>query len=497
MNSEAFSTLLNTGRITSLANPQAPTSGKKIDLVFRTVGESTTVHALNLAIEHIKPNTIHIVGNIRPFSYAMQSILRIKHDCDYVVYADADCLILEDMRNFIESTDLPYIDCYVRDRYRGRIHCGVHITAAELVATMARIPEPVDNQAYVLRPESALRALALRELGRAKSYKNFAILHDYLQSPIHIFCKYALRELRSRTPLQRMRLTHAMQHWDSDLDFEIARTAIQHAATHVPEDMSPKEVDSYILDLPKTAKQVLSSMDIPLHKEFDSESIRLSLEDSKLELDDSVKPTKVFGLGLSRTGTRSLSSALEILGFDTVHYPIDAETLDTLSRGDGKFPLLDIYDGMTDITVCPYYKTLDNLYPGSKFILTVRDIDSWSQSCANHWEGRPAFEEGTEKNHLIHMEIRRFLRAAVYGSYDYSHMRFAAVYSDYVTSVLDYFKDRPGDLLVLNIAEGEGYEKLAPFLGMKIPQNSIFPHKGSKVTAMKKAALAAGLNQND
>ena len=30
---------------------------------------------------------------------------------------------------------------------------------------------------------------------------------------------------------------------------------------------------------------------------------------------------KVFGIGLSRTGTSSLYEALTILGIDTIHYP--------------------------------------------------------------------------------------------------------------------------------------------------------------------------------
>ena len=35
---------------------------------------------------------------------------------------------------------------------------------------------------------------------------------------------------------------------------------------------------------------------------------------------------KVFGLGLSRTGTTSLGRALNILGIKTIHYPCDKKT---------------------------------------------------------------------------------------------------------------------------------------------------------------------------
>ncbi|HEV8715109.1 MAG TPA: sulfotransferase [Candidatus Binatia bacterium] len=33
-----------------------------------------------------------------------------------------------------------------------------------------------------------------------------------------------------------------------------------------------------------------------------------------------MRRSKIFGLGLSRTGTTSLTEALEILGFSTIHY---------------------------------------------------------------------------------------------------------------------------------------------------------------------------------
>ena len=41
--------------------------------------------------------------------------------------------------------------------------------------------------------------------------------------------------------------------------------------------------------------------------------------------------------------------------------------------------------------------------------------------------------------------------------------------------MLDHFKERPEALLVLRITEGDGWEKLCPFLGQKIPRMP-FPH---------------------
>lgn len=184
---------------------------------------------------------------------------------------------------------------------------------------------------------------------------------------------------------------------------------------------------------------------------------------------------KVFGVGLSRTGTRSLTTALRVLGFDTAHYPVDQATLDTLARGDARFPLLDSGDGITDITVAPYYEDLDRAFPESKFVLTVRDEESWLRSCRFHW-ARPVAGKGGEGEHArVYQEIQRFLRAAVYASYEFDEDRFRRVYRGHVQRVTGYFAGRDDDLLVLDIVAGEGYERLAPFLGVPVPGQP-FPH---------------------
>ena len=458
-----------------------PAGGRRVELVFRTVGERTSDLALELAIRHVRPNRVHVLRDVKPFTRAVQRMLTLPHDCTHVVHMDADCLILEDMRPFLEQNERPYVDCYVRDRFRGRIHCGVHITSLEVVRAMAALPTPEGDLAYVLRPESRLRNLALAALGHEKQLKTFHILHDHFQHPADIFAKYALRELRSRDSSHRTRLRAAMAHWGDGIDLDVARHAVAHAAANVPEDAPPSDVDHYIRQLPALAALELQAMGLP-------ESLPVTIEEvehAMIQNPDALGPAKprpkVFGLGLSRTGTRSLTAALHTLGFDTVHYPIDRGALDTLVRGDARFPHLDHYDGITDITVAPYFEDLDRLHPGSKFILTVREEEGWLRSCRNHWTGRSAFEPGDDDAHRTHMEIRRFLRAAVYAGYEFEPERFRRAYRRHVDAVTRHFAGRPEDLLILRIAEGEGFEKLAPFLGVPTPTQP-FPHKGKRLS---------------
>lgn len=470
------------GTIETLHGTWSPSSGRKIDLVFRTIGERTSERALELALRHIQPNKVHIVRDVKPFTRAVQLMLEIDYECSHVVYVDADCLILEDMRLFLDANDLPFVDAYVHDRFRGRVNCGVHIVRLDVVNKMRELPEPTDDVEYVLRPESHRRNCALAQLGFNEQYKNFYILHDYLQHHTDIFSKYAVRELRSRMWHRRQNLQASEASWGADADFIVARHAIEHAREHVPGDADMSDIKRYIESLPQIADSEVRKLGLaPQGPITEDEVKQATTEDTRVQECNYFGPAgskpKVFGIGLSRTGTHSLTAALHVLGFDTAHNPIDRGTLDTLERGDAHFPLLDHYDGITDITVVPFYKMLDQRYPGSCFILTVRDEESWLESCRTHWEKpTPTDAAMTDNEHQARMDIRRFLRMAVYGSYEMDDDHFVSVYRQHLEDVKRYFAGRNDALLILDITQGEGYEKLAPFLGVSVPKRQ-FPHK--------------------
>lgn len=468
----------------------------KIDLVFRQIDERTRDVSLELAKKHIRPDAVHIIDDVRPFTECVNQMLRIDHDCDYVVYLDADCLILEEMREFIEQTDAAYVDAYVTDRFRGRLHCGVHITRIDLVRAMAAIDPPLDDLKYVLRPESRLRNLAMKPLRMSKQFRNFDILHDYFQYYRHVFMKYALRELRSRTQVQLKRLSSAMKHWPDISgpvdDYVIAQHAVRYAREHVSKNASAAETHAFIENLPQHAERELTRLGIEEKDAFTLADLESWLEknDHRHVYGASGEKSKVFGLGLSRTGTRSLTAGLQMLGWDTSHYPIDEDTYTELAYGQYDLTLLKYHDGLTDITTVPYYQQLDKQYPGSKFVLTVRDRESWLRSCQNHWFNRPAFKHTDDPDEETHLLMRQLLRAAVYGCYNYQPERFSWVYDKHVAEVKAYFRDRPDDLLILNICEGEGFDKLAPFMGVPKPAEP-FPHKGHIMSQRVEAARIA------
>ena len=160
---------------------------------------------------------------------------------------------------------------------------------------------------------------------------------------------------------------------------------------------------------------------------------------------------KLFGIGLSRTGTTSLTEALRILGYKAKHYP-DSE---------GEF---DQFEALTDTPVAWRYKLLDGRYPDSRFILTIRDIPKWLKSCEH-------FFHHNEPDRLAQLN-----RLMCYGTVPFDKDRFEAAYQSHLVGVQAYFANRPNDLLVMNIASGEGWEKLCAFLGKAIP-NVPFPRE--------------------
>lgn len=160
---------------------------------------------------------------------------------------------------------------------------------------------------------------------------------------------------------------------------------------------------------------------------------------------------KILGIGLSRTGTASLHAALLALGYRSTHYPRSLTDLEA-------------HEAVTDIQVALSFKLLDVMYPGSKFIYTVRDRDPWLLSCERHFQC-PSTDQ-----------FALNLRKAVFGMTGFNDSWFYSVYNNHGQSVLDYFRGRDNDLLVMDICGGDGWEKLCPFLDKPIPATA-FPHE--------------------
>lgn len=445
---------------------------KKIELIFRTIGERTSDIALDFALKNITPDKVHIVENIKPFAKAMEHILNIEYEGDYIVFMDADCLIMENLRGFLEQNEEAYIDCFVLDKFRGAIHTGIHITRRDVVEEMKRIKITDDDLKYVLRPESRIRNIALERLGEKKIFKRFRIFHDFFQYYQDIFIKYALRELRSRSEHRRLKLEYCMANWhNEDLDYVIARQAIKYTRNNIHLNSDPYIIADFIERLPIIAKEQIDELKIKEKLKLDLQEV-LDLRVAYNTLGQVEDEEKLFCIGLSRTGTKSLTVALYILGYNIIHYPSDKITFNELASGNFNFSVLKDYDGISDITVSPYYAQLDKIFPNSKFILTIRDKKAWLTSFERHWSDRDPFNDLTQNE--TYMKVRRLLRASVYGTYKFNRERMSYVFDLHLKNVLDYFKHKPEKLLVLNIFEDGAWKKLCNFLNAPVI-SALFP----------------------
>jgi len=167
---------------------------------------------------------------------------------------------------------------------------------------------------------------------------------------------------------------------------------------------------------------------------------------------------KVFGIGLSRTGTSSLAEALSLLGYRTVHYP--------WRPGE-----IEGFDAAVDVPVYLWMESLDRRYPGSRFVWTVRDVDAWLDSCARQHGAAHDLDRYAP-------EVRRGLlavRAQVYGAGRFDRDLWRAAWHRHAARVARHFRDRSGDLLRIDLCGGEGWERLCAFLGEPVPACA-FPH---------------------
>lgn len=180
---------------------------------------------------------------------------------------------------------------------------------------------------------------------------------------------------------------------------------------------------------------------------------------------------KIFGIGLSRTGTTSLACALRQLGYTTAHW----------EWGNRVLQLEDFFqfDAVTDTPCAARFETLFHTFPRAKFVYTTRDIGSWTRSVKRFF-GVSSPKDAVALSDLPSKGVvdannrlnTLFVRTNLYGGYD----SWEDSYRAHDERVRSFFSDKPErQLLEIDIPGGDGWEKLCGFLGHEIPQID-FPH---------------------
>lgn len=180
-----------------------------------------------------------------------------------------------------------------------------------------------------------------------------------------------------------------------------------------------------------------------------------------------ISDVKYICLGNPKTGTTSLLNAFKMLGYKTESLNIDM-TKEYLEGNTAK--VLDKiieFDFLKEWPWKKIYKEIDKKYPHSKFILTIRNENDWVKSYVNS---------------LIYTskEFHNFIRPKLYGFdpkeylYDKDFL-IKNIYQKQNEDVLLYFKDRPQDLLIIDVTESGQWDKLCSFIGCKKPKQE-FPY---------------------
>lgn len=179
-----------------------------------------------------------------------------------------------------------------------------------------------------------------------------------------------------------------------------------------------------------------------------------------------ILPTRIFGIGMHKTGTTSLHHAFKILGFDSAHWKSAhwAKAIWQEMNTLGRSRTLERHYALSDLPITLLYKQLDRAYPGSKFILTVRNEEGWLASVRTHWGETNPFRAVWSTDPFtdrIHKKL--------YGQTEFDADVFLARFRRHNAEVKEYFAGRPDDLFVMDIDESAGWFDLCAFLGKSIP----------------------------
>ncbi|MEY8767069.1 sulfotransferase [Francisella philomiragia] len=257
--------------------------------------------------------------------------------------------------------------------------------------------------------------------------------------------------------------------------------------------------ESYMHSLETTFEYLAHELDvlknnqsqiISLTRDADHKVVSLAKDiNAKMDLLYVKDRTKYFCIGRNKTGTTSLARAFKLLGF-VVGDQREAESLYDKYFFDNKFNEIVEYCKTAEVfqdvpfsyhKVIPY---IDKAYPNSKFILSIRDTsEQWYNSITKFHakffgkDGRvPTYED------LVNAEYIRkgFMTRVVDGhgtnaKEPYNKEIMIEHYNRHNQYIIDYFKDRPDDLLVINLPEKGSYQKFCEFVGRDCSSDDTFP----------------------
>ena len=210
---------------------------------------------------------------------------------------------------------------------------------------------------------------------------------------------------------------------------------------------------------------------------------RWLIEDQTRQGEKEEVDVKVIGAGVGRTGTMSIKTALEELGFGPCYHmsemrrhPEHLKVWSVASRGEPVDweEVLKGYRATLDWPWCTYYKELMRAFPDAKVLLSVRDPEEWYESVV-------ATIYSTYKIHRYVTHGPSPASGPVGAESRIWGDTFSGWFEDreYAISVFERHNEEvkarvPTDrLLVYEV--GEEWGPLCEFLGVRVPKDRPFP----------------------
>lgn len=189
---------------------------------------------------------------------------------------------------------------------------------------------------------------------------------------------------------------------------------------------------------------------------------------------------KIFCIGLSKTGTTSMTAALQMLGYSALHWANPATN--ALMHEDDFL----LFDAFADLPTCEAFERTYYLFPNSRFIYTTRPLQSWKRSYEAQMQGAGEGAFAARRTRML-----RDGADTAWGSANarialglfYNHPDIVAAYKAYHGRVHRFFADKPASrFLVFDLASGHGFPELCAFTGRPDP-GAPYPQKNVLASA--------------
>lgn len=186
---------------------------------------------------------------------------------------------------------------------------------------------------------------------------------------------------------------------------------------------------------------------------------------------------KIFQIGFNKCGTTTLYNFFQNNGIRSIHndagklassihsnYSNNKKLLSKkYEQHQAFFDMENVFEHPPKYIYLELYKELDKQYPGSKFILNTRDKQAWLRSRARHYIRRldkDYLDKLADQYQLTKIEMLE---------------QWEREWDQHQNAVIEYFKNRPNDLLVFNIDTDSPNKLVAFFKDMQLDP-SLYKH---------------------